>query len=191
MNTAAAITSWIWLALEVALKVRDRVRGTGSTALDQRTRLMILLLMFPAIFIASVISGVLPGDSPVRFPGSLGLWETVGVLVMWAGLALRVWAITVLGSSFRTTVEVHSGQTVVDRGPYHWVRHPSYSGILLITLGYGLAADNWLSLLMVTLIPAYGLIRRIKVEEKVLVQAMGHSYIAYSATTKRLVPGVW
>src|SRR3954452_3949685 len=49
-----------------------------------------------------------------------------------AGLALRVWAIAALGSAFRTTVEVDPGQTVVSTGPYNWIRHPSYPGLLLI-----------------------------------------------------------
>jgi protein-S-isoprenylcysteine O-methyltransferase Ste14 len=48
-----------------------------------------------------------------------------GAVVMWAGLALRIWAILVLGRAFRTTVEVDSNQAVVDRGPYRYERHPS------------------------------------------------------------------
>ena len=55
-----------------------------------------------------------------------------GVLVMWSGLALRVWAIAALGSGFRTTVEVEPGQAVVSSGPYRWIRHPSYAGLLLL-----------------------------------------------------------
>ena len=58
---------------------------------------------------------------------------------MWLGLALRVWAIATLGGAFRTTVEVEPGQTVVSSGPYVWVRHPSYAGLLLIVAGFGAA----------------------------------------------------
>lgn len=189
--TAATITTWIWLILEIALRVRDRMRGTGSTAMDRGTRLTIFLLMCPTIFIASILANVLPADSPLRLPGPTSLWEIIGVTIMWLGLALRVWAIAILGKSFRTTVEVHDNQEVVDRGPYRWVRHPSYSGVLLLTLGFGLAADNWISLLIATVLPAYALMRRIDVEETVLVAAMGRPYEDYRTTTKRLVPGVW
>jgi protein-S-isoprenylcysteine O-methyltransferase Ste14 len=57
---------------------------------------------------------------------------------MWLGLTIRLWAIVALGRAFRTTVEVDAGQAVVSTGPYRWVRHPSYSGLLLIVTGFGL-----------------------------------------------------
>jgi len=68
------------------------------------------------------------------------------LIVMWLGLAIRIWAIAVLGNAFRTTVEVDPGQRVVSTGPYEWVRHPSYTGLLLIVSGFGLAEGNWLAL---------------------------------------------
>ncbi|WP_327144903.1 methyltransferase family protein [Nocardia sp. NBC_01327] len=188
---AAVVTSWIWLALELGLRIRDRVRHTGSTARDRGTRFTIFLLMFPSVLVASIVAGVLSSNSPLRFPGPQLVWEVVGVMVMWLGLIVRIWAIAVLGKSFRTTVEVDADQSVVDRGPYHWIRHPSYTGVLLITLGFGIAADNWISLLVVTIIPTYGLMRRIDVEEKALVETMGRPYEIYRSTTKRLVPGIW
>jgi len=49
---------------------------------------------------------------------------------------------------FRTTVEVDPGQRVVSTGPYEWVRHPSYAGLLLIVVGFGLAEGNWPSTAM-------------------------------------------
>nr|WP_297619011.1 isoprenylcysteine carboxylmethyltransferase family protein [Nocardia sp.] len=188
---AAVVTTWVWLALELYLRIRDGLQRRGSTARDRGTRFVILLLMFPSVLVASIVAGVLSSNSPLRFPGPHLFWEVVGVVVMWLGLILRVWAIAVLGKSFRTTVEVDAGQSVVDRGPYHWIRHPSYTGVLLVTLGFGLAADNWISLLIVTIIPTYGLMRRIDVEEKALVETMGRPYETYRSTTKRLVPGVW
>ena len=59
--------------------------------------------------------------------GSTAL-SVAGPIVMWTGLVVRIWAIVVLGQSFRTTVEVDTGQKVVESGPYRWVRHPSYTG---------------------------------------------------------------
>jgi hypothetical protein len=73
-----------------------------------------------------------------------------GVVVIWAGLAVRIWAVLTLAGSFSTFIQVNTDQTVVTRGPYRWVRHPSYTGLLLIALGFGLSAGNWLSLLICT-----------------------------------------
>ncbi|WP_196054620.1 methyltransferase family protein [Nocardia aurantiaca] len=189
--TIAVFTTWVWLAFEIGLRVRDRVRGTGSTAGDGGTRLIIMLLVAAAMTVASFTGILLPADSPLRFPGPAVPWQVVGVALMWLGLAVRVWAITVLGKHFRTTVEVDADQPVISHGPYHWVRHPSYSGVLLITVGFGLASTNVLSLLLTTLIPVYAFLRRIRLEEKTLVETLGASYETYRLTTKRLVPGVW
>jgi protein-S-isoprenylcysteine O-methyltransferase Ste14 len=97
----------------------------------------------------------------------------------------------VLGKSFRMTVEVDTGQKVVDTGPYRWVRHPSYSGILLLLAGLGLVYGNWPALGILLVLPAGVLIHRIFVEEAVLTEVIGRAYAVYAARTKRLVPGLW
>lgn len=80
---------------------------------------------------------------------------------------------------------------MIDRGPYRWVRHPSCTGVLLLTTGLGLAAGNWGSLLIAVALPVFALSRRIDVEERALVEAVGRPYEIYRAGTKRLVPGLW
>jgi protein-S-isoprenylcysteine O-methyltransferase Ste14 len=110
---------------------------------------------------------------------------------MWLGLAIRFWAIAALGRAFRTTVEVDPGQTVVSTGPYRWVRHPSYSGLLLIVTGFGLGAGNWLALAICAALPLPALLWRIHVEEAELTAVLGDRYRAYQAHTKRLIPGLW
>jgi protein-S-isoprenylcysteine O-methyltransferase Ste14 len=97
----------------------------------------------------------------------------------------------VLGRSFRMTVEVDAGQKVIDSGPYRWVRHPSYSGLLLLMVGLGLYYGNWPALLILLVLPTGALIHRIGVEEAVLTEVMGRPYADYAARTKRLVPRLW
>ncbi len=188
--SAAFVTAWIWLAYEIGLMVRDRLRGKGSAARDARSRMRIMLLVGVSIFVAGEVGWLLPASSPLRLPGRLG-WEIAGVAVMWLGLALRVWAIAVLGKAFRTTVEVDPDQAVVDRGPYRWIRHPSYAGGLLLVIGFGVAAANWISLLLLVIVPFYAMSRRIDVEERAMIETLGGAYERYRATTKRLVPGLW
>ena len=120
--------------------------------------------------------------------------RTIMVMIvpaMGLGLIVRVWAITTLGRSFRTTVEVDAGQPVVQRGPYRWIRHPSYTGVLLLAAGYGLAMGNWLSLLIAVAVPVAAMLRRIGVEEAALTETLGRPYELYRTHTKRLVPGLW
>ncbi|GAB2441846.1 phosphatidylethanolamine N-methyltransferase family protein [Nocardia tengchongensis] len=189
--TIAVYTTWIWLALEIGLRLRDRVRGTGSTAGDGGTRLAIMLLVAAAMTVASFTGILLPLDSPLRFPGPAVAWQVVGIALMWLGLAVRGWAITVLGKHFRTTVEVDVDQPVISHGPYRWVRHPSYTGVLLITVGFGLASGNYLGLLLTSVVPVYAFLRRIRLEERTLVETLGAPYENYRLTTRKLVPGVW
>ena len=138
---------------------------------------------------AGILTGELKNAAAWQF-GSAGL-IVAGLLVMWTGLAVRIWAIVVLGKSFWTTVEVDAGQKVVDSGPYRWVRHPSYTGILLLMVGLSLVYGNWPALAILLVLPVGVLIHRIFVEEAVLTEVMGRAYTDYAARTKRLVPGLW
>ncbi|NKY45047.1 methyltransferase family protein [Nocardia cerradoensis] len=85
----------------------------------------------------------------------------------------------------------HDCRRGIDRGPYHWVRHPSYTGVLLLTTGFGVAAGNWISLLLLIVVPTLAFLRRIDVEEAAMVETLGRSYEDYRARSRRLVPGVW
>ncbi len=117
--------------------------------------------------------------------------SVAGSILMWAGLVVRIWAIVVLGTSFRMTVEVDTGQKVVDSGPYPWVRRPSYTEVLLLMAGLGLVYGNWPALAILLVLPTGVLIHRIFVEEAVLTEVIGRAYLDYAARTKHLVPGSW
>jgi protein-S-isoprenylcysteine O-methyltransferase Ste14 len=167
------------------MRIRERAGGRGGTEHDRYTRVWIVLTLFAGIALAELSRahvGSLRTSHAVR---------AAGIAVMWLGIALRAWAIAALGSSFRTTVEVDAGQAVVSTGPYKLIRHPSYSGLLLITAGYGLSLGNWLSLACAALIPLIGIVVRIRVEESELSRVLGDSYRDYMERTKRLIPGVW
>jgi protein-S-isoprenylcysteine O-methyltransferase Ste14 len=187
IEVIAQLTLAAWLLLEIGLLFRDRVRGKGSGAQDRGTLWLNFVLIAAAIITAGILTGKLH-SAPWQF-GSTGL-SAAGLLVMWAGLAVRIWAVMVLGRSFRMTVEVDADQNVVDSGPYRWVRHPSYTGILLITAGLGLVYGNWPALAILLLLPVGVLIHRIFVEEALLTEVIGSTYTDYSAQTKRLVPGL-
>ena len=92
------------------------------------------------------------------------------------------------GESFTYEVRVASGQRVIERGAYEYVRHPAYTAGLLIYAGIGLALCNWGSI-AVTIVPsllAYSY--RIAVEERALVATLGPAYVDYAKRTKRVIP---
>ncbi len=112
----------------------------------------------------------------------------LGIIIMIFGIMVRQWSIAVLGRFFSPTIGVQEGQKVVDRGPYRLVRHPSYTGILLILVGVGLAFQSLAAILVILLIfsVAYGY--RMNEEEKVLALELGDEYVKYAKRTKRLIP---
>jgi protein-S-isoprenylcysteine O-methyltransferase Ste14 len=126
-----------------------------------------------------------------RTPGLRWALFGVGVGMIVVGAAVRLWAILTLGRWFTYDVRVTEGQVVIDTGPYRWVRHPSYTGILLVLLGIGLALGNWLALVVIAVLPTTGLVRRIVVEEAALSGTIGEPYERYAAGKQRLFPGVW
>lgn len=183
-----ASLSAIWFAFEIWLLLRDRKQGKGKTRNDRGS----VYFNFLAILIGIGAAAVLSGDPRFYFPGGRRISIfVVGFGIMLLGLALRAWAVTILGEAFRTTVETHENQQVIRTGPYKLLRHPSYSGLLLICTGYGIAVQSWLSLATVIVLPLAALLYRIHVEEAFLLSAMGAEYQDYKRHTKKLIPWIW
>jgi protein-S-isoprenylcysteine O-methyltransferase len=122
-----------------------------------------------------------------------GGWVVFGLgeAILLAGLTLRYWAVLTLGRFFKVTVSIQAGHRVVRSGPYRLLRHPSYTGLLAILLGLGLVLGTWVGLAALVVLPLAGILIRIRVEEQVLLAALGDEYTSYAAETKRLIPGVW
>ena len=96
-----------------------------------------------------------------------------------------------LGRWFRRDVTIEPGQTLVRRGPYRLLRHPSYASILLSCAGLGLAFGSWVSALVALVIVLAGMLPRIRVEERALAQAFGTDYETYAKSRARLLPYLW
>ena len=119
----------------------------------------------------------------------LPAWFTyVGDAILLGGVALRQWAIAVLGRFFSGVIGVQQGQKVVDAGPFHLIRHPSYAGVLLILIGIATAMLSMVAVAAAFLLFWLGYGYRMLIEEKVLASELGDSYIDYIKRTKRIIP---
>jgi protein-S-isoprenylcysteine O-methyltransferase Ste14 len=98
-----------------------------------------------------------------------GFWTIDGEAIRWLGvfLALRIWPVYVLGKRFSGLVAIQPGHTLVTNGIYSVIRNPSYLGLLLNSLGWGLAFRSWIGVMLtaMTLVP---LLARIHAEERLL-----------------------
>ena len=111
-----------------------------------------------------------------------------GIIFLLAGVSIRQWAVAVLGKYFSQVVGIQKDQKVVDVGPYHYIRHPSYTGILLIQIGIALSFQCWIAVpvAVISFGLAYGY--RMLKEEKLLVKSLGDEYRQYMDKTKRVIP---
>jgi protein-S-isoprenylcysteine O-methyltransferase Ste14 len=116
---------------------------------------------------------------------------TVGIACLLAGVALRWYAIFTLGAYFTRDLAVRDNQQVIHSGPYLIVRHPAYSGTMLTALGIALALTNWGSIAVIMLCAGVAHYRRARVEEQILVKALGKPYVEYMRHTRRFIPFVW
>jgi protein-S-isoprenylcysteine O-methyltransferase Ste14 len=182
------VAAVLWLGAEAYLIRRDSAHGKGRTEIDRRTRNFNTIATVMALTLAPPLSWIVA----LRF-GSFGVslvfW--IGTIVMALGFILRHWSIIVLGKYFRTTIELEKGQKVIQKGSYKYVRHPSYAGIILFFIGYGLLSKNWLSLAVAVCLPTVSLVYRIQIEEMALAEGLGAEYTAYQRKTKKLFPGIW
>lgn len=115
----------------------------------------------------------------------------LALVVVWSGMALRLWAILTLGRFFRTTVVVQEDHVLVQSGPYGMLRNPAYTGALITLAGFGAAIGNWISVALLTAVPLVGYVRRIRVEERALSARFGPTYLAYRKRTWALFPLLW
>jgi protein-S-isoprenylcysteine O-methyltransferase Ste14 len=114
----------------------------------------------------------------------------LGVVLFAAGGALRLWPVVVLGNRFSGLVAIQPGHTLVTSGVYGVIRHPSYLGLLVNSLGWALAFRSGVGLLITALmIPP--VLARIRAEERLLRSQFGADYDAYRVRTSRLIPRLY
>lgn len=182
----AQYLGFVYLASELLLTITRRSRG-GGIKQDQST-LRVLWL----VIIGSVAAGLyVRSHWPVAVLPHREFFASLGVVLFIAGLVLRWWSIIVLGRFFTVDVQIATDHELVDAGPFRLVRHPSYTGVLLAFLGFGLSLGNWAALLFIMLPISAAFLRRMNVEERALTAALGERYVSYMRRTKRLIPAVY
>jgi protein-S-isoprenylcysteine O-methyltransferase Ste14 len=181
------ILFYAWIASEIYIAIATRTRQDGGRLHDRGSMAILWVTIVAANTAAEWIGDVAPDN---MFGGAHWL-KIAAVIVLSAGLVIRWTAILSLGKAFSANVAIRETQTLYRSGLYRLVRHPSYSGLVLVFVAIALHNRNWLAAAVVTLPTTAALLYRIHVEEAALNQAFGAQYEAYSATTKRLIPGIY
>ena len=110
-----------------------------------------------------------------------------GIALTAAGIAFAIWARLTLGGNWSGTVTLKEGHTLVQRGPYRWVRHPIYTGLLLASVGTAVVSGSVHSVVALPVI-LFGFWLKIATEESLMVQRFGAEYVGYMRRVKALAP---
>jgi protein-S-isoprenylcysteine O-methyltransferase Ste14 len=192
MPLAIILARNLFLALWVIWALYWIVAARSAKPVRRRER-----VLWRVVFIAqALLTAVLLG--PHRWPGWLGsnligggwvrFW--IAVAVTTAGLALSIWARRTLGGNWSGSVTLKENHELVKHGPYRWIRHPIYSGVLLMILGTALASGRAQGLLafMIALIAIY---LKSRVEERWMESEFSVRYSVYRKGSWALFPFVY
>jgi protein-S-isoprenylcysteine O-methyltransferase Ste14 len=168
----------LWIASEFKVTTSSASQDRSSDRYTCETYASARFLMMMAAL----------GCEPI-WSNRLQAWLPIGLALFAIGVALRAWAIRTVGQGYSHRVRTPQAQFIVSAGPYRYVRHPAYAGMLLAHIGVLVLFFNVFALLALFagLVPA--LMHRIRVEEQHLLSIP--EYSAFAATRMRLVPGVW
>ena len=178
----------IWYVPELLGAFFQRAARRNATRHDRGSYAVLVGVLWMGLLLGFGIAALAPWAAILALRRLLFWLGVAGIL---AGVAVRWYAIRVLGRFFTRDVATQIGQTVVQDGPYRFIRHPAYSGTLLTLLGIGLTLGNWLALLVVLIGGVVGHLYRVRVEEQALLDALGEPYRVYMRGTRRFIPFVW
>jgi protein-S-isoprenylcysteine O-methyltransferase Ste14 len=170
---------WVWR--------RDRRAASGADADRGSLRVLVAVLavgIFAAFFAAY-------GVKQARFTAWKAEIRLAALVLIWLGLALRLWAILTLGDFFRRTVHLQDGHRMITTGPYRIVRNPAYLGSLLTLVGVGLGLGSWLSAAILAIAGLIGFGQRIRIEDAALAAVFGEAHAVYRKRKAALIPFVW
>jgi len=114
----------------------------------------------------------------------------LGLALFWIGSVIRLIAVFALGHRFSGLVAIQPDHKLKTNGIYEYVRHPSYSGLLLATIGWALVFRSVIGLIL-NIILLLLLLTRIHDEEAFLEAEFGDEYRVYRERTRRLLPFVY
>lgn len=178
----------LWFLAEVVFQVRQYFQGGRAKTTEWGSLGLIMITAVVAGFLARLVGQALPA---MHLSIDRNTVLLIVLPLLWAGVGFRLWAILTLGRYFRGVVHIQEGHKVVRAGPYRVLRHPSYTGLMVAVFGVSLLFMNLASIVVFMVCLSIGMLYRIWIEERVLLDGLGQDYANYMRETKRLIPGVW
>lgn len=185
LSASLLVVNTLWVESEIGLAVLRR-SSADTARKDSGSFLLLNATIYGSVAIGMYLG--LSGLGHITLP-VLVLWLALLAIVL--GLALRWWAVATLRRFFTVDVAIHPDHQLVQSGLYRFIRHPAYAGSLLSFAGLAVCSSSWLSLLIILVPITAAFVHRIRIEEHALLAAFPTQYLAYSAQTSRLIPGLY
>ncbi len=168
----------LWIFSEFKITAGEITKG--SSAADKHTCEAYAIARATTVFCALAFPTVWT---------EVGVWTYAGLAIFSISIVFRLVAIYTLGRFYSHRVRITNDHTIIDYGPYRWIRHPAYTGMFLAHIGVVVFFFNWfvLTALFCVFLPV--LVRRILLEEKALFDLPG--YEQFAAVRARLIPLAW
>ena len=179
---------WILVAFALAVSIFQPIYkpvDKSAPKHDRGTAAQIVWSVYLTQFVG-VLEAIL-----FRFPFRWDAVTTFALLVMLAGLTLRVWAVLTLGRYFTWFITVYDDHKVIRSGPFRFIRHPAYGGALLLFVGTLLFLHAWIGAALSLVFQLFAYVRRIRYEEKMMIERLGAAYMTYTREVRALVPLLW
>lgn len=176
------IVTAVWLA-EFAI-FRNARSGEGGSY-ERRSFLLIL-----AAVILALITSLFMREWKIGIVALPFVWWT-GLVLYTVGVSLRYWGILHLKEQFTRNVSVREGDRLVSSGPYRLLRHPLYTGLFLIIIGFCVGLGNLYAAFVCGILITIALLHRIRLEEAMLVEQHGEKYKEWCRSRYRLIPFVY
>jgi protein-S-isoprenylcysteine O-methyltransferase Ste14 len=169
----------VWIIWAVRTKPTQMREGVSSRLSYTVINVVAFYLMFS-------------GDVPrqylrTRLFSPNAVTEAVGIAITFAGIVFAVWARAYLGGNWSSTVTLKVGHQLVRSGPYRWVRHPIYTGMILAMLGTAIVRAQVRGAIAVVLV-YIGFKIKSKIEERVMTETFGTQYDDYRTSTGAILP---
>lgn len=176
----------LWIAGEIKLARNGQTVTDNDCASDseETSQWVLWVTVVSSLLLALVFKMLAWVSIPIEY-----LPRQFFALLMFAmGLFLRYCAVNRLGRFFTTNVSIQRKHELIVEGPYRWVRHPAYTGLLIALAAAGLAMGDVIAMLILTIPTFFAFRFRIVIEEKLLNKKFGKVYRDYSKTTWKLIP---
>ncbi|MDP1666278.1 MAG: isoprenylcysteine carboxylmethyltransferase family protein [Methylobacter sp.] len=176
-----------WAMLEMAIVYKTRLPCNRSDEQKYRSEQLIWGVVVASLSVALGFKQLHLAVLPLAYFQRQG----IALILFTIGLALRFYAVLSLGRFFSTTAMTQSQHVLIDHGPYHFIRHPAYTGLLISFFAAGLAMGDLLAILSLLCPVTYVLNQRIRVEEQGLIDHFGQVYCDYCERTRKLIPWLY